>query len=423
MTLLPQDRLQSTHGLREPNALGLWRRERDGGRQRKRGWRNSQVLLFSQRSRSLAGRRARHWGSGSHALACCPLSARWDGPPPAAWGSRIPARRLGRGASPRQPSLSPLTPLLPWWGSCTRDHTGGGDERPRGARGPGEAGTGSPKLPTEPTPGVSRAPPQRRVGSAAGTHATWLLTKDHRRATQTDVSHHTPASLEPSDRPLDKMLTHGALLAAQRHGGPGSRPSAPCGRAPKQTLSPSPVPRGGRGTRSAVSVHRGVTHSILRLEQKRTRLFARATRTQAQRLSRRAEHPRRRAAGQVTGAPSQEDGGRALRPGSGTPAPRGRQEMGGTGVAGPPVRPHSQPQLLRDIREAGGERHPISSTTSLRVPPSPSSGAMGARMTRAHGPSALGGGNRPANTAAGFPLRPQGRKIHKDCTFNTWERR
>lgn len=171
-----------------------------------------------------------------------------------------------------------MTSLLPCWGSCTRDHTDGGDKRPHGVRGLGEARTGSPRLPPEPTPGVSRAPPQRRVGSTTGTHATWLLTKDHRRATQADVSHHIPAFSEQSDRPLDKMLTHGALLVgAQRHGGPGSRPSPPCGRAPKQTLSPSPVPRGGRGTLSAVSVHREVTHSVLRSEQKRTRLFTRAT--------------------------------------------------------------------------------------------------------------------------------------------------
>ena len=43
------------------------------------------------------------------------------------------------------------------------------------------------------------------------------------------------------------------------------------------------------------------------------------------------------------------------------------------------------------------------------------------KMTWVRAPSALGGGNSPANTAAGFPLRPQGRKIHTDGTFHTWE--
>ena len=195
-----------------------------------------------------------------------PPSARWDAPhllpggaasQPGAWhGELLPSSRVSPTNLPA--SLLGFLPPRPhrWWRQAAT----------RG-RGLGEAGTGSPRL-----------PPQRRVGSAVGTHATWLLTKDHRRATQTDVSHHIPAFLEPSDRPLDKMLTHGALLVgAQRHGGPGSRPSPPGGRAPKQTLSPSPVPRGGRGTLSAVSVHRGVTHSVLRSEQKRTPLFTRAT--------------------------------------------------------------------------------------------------------------------------------------------------
>lgn len=110
---------------------------------------------------------------------CCPLSARWDGPPPAAWGSCIPAQRLGRAASPRRPSLSPLTSLLPCWGSCTQNRTRGRDEQPHGARGPGEAGQwwAGLGLGLPGPPRVSGAPPQRRVGSAAGSRAMWLLTK------------------------------------------------------------------------------------------------------------------------------------------------------------------------------------------------------------------------------------------------------
>lgn len=88
-------------------------------------------------------------------------------PPPAAWGSRTPARHLGRAAFPKWWSPSPLTSLLPCWGSCTRHHTRGGDEQPHGPAGwekPGGGGQGR--------DGVSQNPPQGLTGAPLGSHGS-----------------------------------------------------------------------------------------------------------------------------------------------------------------------------------------------------------------------------------------------------------
>ena len=88
-------------------------------------------------------------------------------PPPAAWESRTPARHLGRAAFPKWWSPSPLTSLLPCWGSCTRHHTRGGDEQPHGPAGwekPGGGGQGR--------DGVSQNPPQGLTGAPLGSHGS-----------------------------------------------------------------------------------------------------------------------------------------------------------------------------------------------------------------------------------------------------------
>ena len=172
---------------------------------------------------------------------CSPPSARWDSPPPAAWGSCIPAQRLGWAASPRRPSLSPLTSLLPYWGSCTQNRTRGRDEQPHGAHGPGEAGRWWARLGLglPGPPGVSGAPPPTEKSRLCHRESCHVAAdKDRRRATCTDVPHPSPAASELkgtrglSGSPLDKKLA--LLAAAQRHGSPGSRPSPPRGRTPKQ---------------------------------------------------------------------------------------------------------------------------------------------------------------------------------------------
>lgn len=101
----------------------------------------------------------------------------------------------------------------------------------------GRAGTGSPRPPR----GL-RGPSAEKSRFCRRESRHVAADKDRRRATRTDVRHHSPAASEPkgtrglSGSPLDKMLA--LLAAAQRLEGPGSRPSPPRARAPKQTVYP-----------------------------------------------------------------------------------------------------------------------------------------------------------------------------------------
>lgn len=126
-------------------------------------------------------------------------------------------------------------------------------------------------------------------------------------------------------------------------------------------------------------------------------------------MSRRAEHHRRRFTGRVSGASCQEDSSRALRPGSGTPRLRA-DGLQGHGPGWPSSASRPTATLPRDTREAGGEHHPISSTRSLRVPPSPSSGAMGGRMTRVPGPECPGRREQPSKYSSWLSFEAAGQR-------------
>lgn len=217
---------------------------------------------------------------------------------PRAGKSRAVAGRAGMGSpsppqgltgpsagSPRNPppgSHGPLPGGLP--GAPLGSHgplPGGLPGSPRGSPGslPGVSQEPPRGLPGTSPPGVSRAPPQKSR-LCRGESRLMAADKDRRRATRADVHHHSPAASELKGTGAGAGVRQpprqgaGPPGAAQKHVGPGPRPSPPRGRAPKQTHSPFRVPRGDSAQLSAADIHEGATLSVPRSEQTRIRLCA-----------------------------------------------------------------------------------------------------------------------------------------------------